>query len=277
MTRHLQKVRQPLGFSLSTAFLILAFFSLLLAPFGQIRAEQVSLAWDANTEPDLGGYKLYYGTASRAYAQVINVGQSTQVTVTNLSRGETYFFAVTAFNLQGAESDFSNEIDKTIVPQYRLTITKRGSGEGIIQGEGITCGADCDVWYEEGTQVALSANPAEDSEFVGWSGDDCSGVGECILTLNSDKNLTAGLVLIGSNVAQKNQNLKGQNLIADAGAGAERIRRSRGVQNEFNGLETPENASVYIIAKRKGLREKHSIPAQGSKQEAVLRFRQTGI
>lgn len=246
--------------------------------FGQAQAEQVSLAWDANAEPDLGGYKLYYGTASRAYSKVINVGQSTQVTVTNLSRGMTYFFAVTAFDLQGAESDFSNEIQKAIVPQYRLTITKRGSGGGIVQGAGINCGADCDGLYDEGTQVTLSVDPGEDSEFVGWSGDDCGGVGECTLTLNSDKMLTAGLVLIGSNVTRKNQNLKGQSSpLAKAGSRSGRYRRADGIRNEFNTEGASGSSSAYVIAKRKSLRDKNSPPAQGLRQETALRFRETGI
>jgi len=40
-------------------------------------SSQVTLAWDQNTEPDLAGYKLYYGNASGNYAQVIDVGKPT--------------------------------------------------------------------------------------------------------------------------------------------------------------------------------------------------------
>jgi len=38
--------------------------------------------------------------------------------------------------------------------------------------------------------------------------------------------------------------------------------------------EAPANSSVYVIAKRNGLRAKNSIFIQGVKQEAGLRFRQ---
>ena len=44
--------------------------------------------------------------------------------------------------------------------------------------------------------------------FVGWFGDDCSGVGECTITLNTDKILTAGLVANGNNVTKKNRNME---------------------------------------------------------------------
>jgi hypothetical protein len=35
--------------------------------------------------------------------------------VTSLEGGTTYFFAVTAYNSDGAESSFSNEVSKTIL------------------------------------------------------------------------------------------------------------------------------------------------------------------
>ncbi len=252
------------------------FFFLMLVLAGQARAEQVSLAWDANTEPDLGGYKLYYGTAAQAYSQVINVGKNTQVTVSNLTQGVTYFFAVTAYNLQGAESDYSNEINNTVLRQYRLTVTKRGSGDGIISGEGINCGADCDKWYDEGTPITLTANPGQGSVFVGWSGDDCSGVGECTITLNADKTLTAGLVLDGYNLTKKNRYMKGGTRLAGAVPQAEPIRRAGTMLNGSSTGEAPASSSVYVITKRNGLREKNSLLTQGTqglKQEAALRFR----
>ena len=204
---------------------------------------------------------------------MINVGKNTQVTVSNLSQGVTYFFAVTAYNLQGAESDYSNEIQNTVPRQYRLTVTKRGSGDGIISGEGINCGADCDQWYDEGTPITLTANPGQGSVFVGWSGDDCSGVGECTITLNTDKILTAGLVLNGNNVTKKNRNMKGGTRLAGVDPQAEPSRRAGTIQNGSSTGEAPAISSVYVIAKRNGLREKNSILTQGLNQEAVLRFR----
>jgi hypothetical protein len=268
-----QKVPQSLALSFPAFFLFVTFLFLLLALAGQARAEQVSLAWDANTEPDLGGYKLYYGTAAQAYSQMINVGKNTQVTVSNLSQGVTYFFAVTAYNLQGAESEYSNEIHNTVLRQYRLTVTKRGSGDGIISGEGINCGTDCDQWYDEGTPITLTANPGQGSAFVGWSGDDCRGVGDCTIILNTNKTLTAGLVLNGNNLTKKNKNMKEGTRLAGIDPQAEPGRGAGTIQNGLPTGEAPAISSVYVIAKRNGLREKNTILTQGLKPEAVLRFR----
>jgi len=70
------------------------------------------VSWDANTEPELAGYKLYYGTASRSYGIPIDIGNQTTYTVTGLGPG-TYYFAVTAYDTSGNETSFSNEGSKT--------------------------------------------------------------------------------------------------------------------------------------------------------------------
>jgi hypothetical protein len=76
-------------------------------------AGDVTLAWDANTEADLAGYKIYFGTASRSYGAPIVIGTQTTYTITGLASG-TYYFAVTAYNTAGLESSFSNEVSATI-------------------------------------------------------------------------------------------------------------------------------------------------------------------
>src|SRR5258705_9291259 len=92
-----------------------------------LRAANVTLAWDANPEPDVAGYELYYGTATGTYAQVVAVaGRNTaSVTVTNLVLG-TYFFAVTAVSSNGLSSLFSNEVSWTNRPaaprNLRITV-----------------------------------------------------------------------------------------------------------------------------------------------------------
>ncbi|RMD59947.1 PKD domain-containing protein, partial [Candidatus Parcubacteria bacterium] len=47
--------------------------------------------------------------------EVINDPATTSITLTNLTDGQTYYFAVTAFDLSGNESDFSNEVSATVV------------------------------------------------------------------------------------------------------------------------------------------------------------------
>ena len=74
---------------------------------------QATLTWDSASDPSVMGYKIYYGTASRTYQQVIDVGLSTTYAFSSLNSGTTYFFSVTAYN-SVAESCSSNEVTKTI-------------------------------------------------------------------------------------------------------------------------------------------------------------------
>src|SRR6185295_467721 len=76
-------------------------------------AFSVTLAWDRNPEPDIAGYILHSGTNSGHYVNAANVSNVTTNTVLGLTPGVTYYFAVTAYNTSGLESDFSNEISYT--------------------------------------------------------------------------------------------------------------------------------------------------------------------
>jgi hypothetical protein len=72
-----------------------------------------NLAWDASPDPNVAGYKLYYGTSSGNYSNTINVGKVTSYSVSGLAPG-TYYFAVSAYDASGNESSFSNEAIKTV-------------------------------------------------------------------------------------------------------------------------------------------------------------------
>jgi hypothetical protein len=95
----------------------LVFFSvLLLALLISVwaRAEQVTLAWDANTEPDLAGYRVHYGTASGSYTTSMDVHKVTTSSIGTLAAGQTYYFAVTAYDASGNESGYSNQVSYSV-------------------------------------------------------------------------------------------------------------------------------------------------------------------
>lgn len=90
-----------------------------------IFAAEVKLQWDANTESDLAGYKVYYGQTSRNYGIPIDVGNITNAIVTNLTEGMTYYFAATAYSDSGLESPYSIEVVYTIpVTEIILPMTE---------------------------------------------------------------------------------------------------------------------------------------------------------
>ena len=156
-------------------------------------AGQANLAWDPpDISTDVTGYMIHYGTASGTYSQAIDVGNTTSYTVSNLIDGQTYYFAVTAYNAVGYESVYSNEVSIAIAPaQYLLMISNPGPGQGTISGPGISCGDTCLAAYNAGTVVSLSAAAAPGSIFDGWSGGGCSGTGLCTVTMNANVTITA--------------------------------------------------------------------------------------
>jgi fibronectin type 3 domain-containing protein len=94
-------------FFLSSVLSLLVF--LLFFWIGSAHSAQITLAWDANTEPELAGYKIYYGLLSDQYSSSVDAGNRTSYTLSNLPDGKTYYFAATAYDRDGNESDFSNE------------------------------------------------------------------------------------------------------------------------------------------------------------------------
>lgn len=84
--------------------------ALSLGPGALVYSAQVALQWDANTDPTVTGYKVYYGTSTGNYPTHVDVGKTTTYTVSNLQDGATYYFATTDYNASGTESGFSNEV-----------------------------------------------------------------------------------------------------------------------------------------------------------------------
>jgi len=87
--------------------IILIVVMVFLAEFAY--AASVRISWNSNTESDLGGYIVYYGTSSRSYQDSFDVGLATRVDLTDLAAATPYFIAVTAYDISGNESDFSSE------------------------------------------------------------------------------------------------------------------------------------------------------------------------
>lgn len=67
-------------------------------------AATVSISWNANTESDLAGYRVHYGTAKGSYSNHINVGNTTSWQISNLAAGTNYYFTLTAYDTAGNES-----------------------------------------------------------------------------------------------------------------------------------------------------------------------------
>ena len=72
-------------------------------------AATVNLTWNSNQEPDLAGYKVYYGTSSREYPHVLDVGNANSCQL-EVPDDSPCYIALTAYDVADNESGYSEEI-----------------------------------------------------------------------------------------------------------------------------------------------------------------------
>jgi len=86
----------------------------------------------------------------------------------------------------------SRIISVNSIPQYQLTVTKNGTGNGMVTSNpsGISCGGTCGAPFSEGSIITLTPTVLGPNQFDGWSGD-CSGTGACAVTMDVAKSVTA--------------------------------------------------------------------------------------
>jgi len=137
---------------------------LALSPFSSL-AGNITLAWDPGIDPSVAGYNLYYGPSSRNYTNSVLAGSATTVTVSNLAAGFTYYFAATAYDTNGIESDYSSEVTGLVsAPNQPPTLNtlanvtiNENAGLQTVALSGIGSGAANES--QTLTVTAVSSNP----------------------------------------------------------------------------------------------------------------------
>jgi len=105
---------------MAKAIITILLFSILLLAASLAHGSVVRVGWIENSESDLAGYKVYYGTTSGSYVQPygqgLDVGPANSVEI-SLDDGTTYYFAITAYDLSNNESSYSSEVSINIPEQ----------------------------------------------------------------------------------------------------------------------------------------------------------------
>lgn len=111
---------------------LLVLLLLVLASTAAAQTATVTLAWNPSAGTNvIVNYRIYYGVVSQTYTNLgnVSVGTNLTATVTNLVRGNTYYFAATATDNNGLESAFSNEVAyRPATPPSPPTVLRAVSG-----------------------------------------------------------------------------------------------------------------------------------------------------
>ena len=122
------------------SFILLLIASLFIAVSAY--SLDITLTWDANSEPDLSHYIVYWGITRGDYTSNSgNIGLVTEYSVEIPDDGLIYYFAVTAVDDAGLESDFSNEV---VYKEEEDDELKDDEGsENNLAEEGAASNGDC--------------------------------------------------------------------------------------------------------------------------------------
>ena len=150
-------------------FRVLAICLVCLTTSVAAHAASLTVAWDRNSESDIAGYIVYWGTQSDVYSNTVNVGNTTTYQVDGLADATTYYFVVKAYNTSGQSSPPSADV------------SGQTSGSGGSGGGGCTtCGnlaTDLNgdsrtdlVWQNESSRqvVAWYLGGSQGNTFEDW-------------------------------------------------------------------------------------------------------------
>ena len=120
------------------AALFCIFFPIAAATF---QPSEITIAWDANTGEKLAGYAIYvknspdepFRLLDDLYLDELQDPANPMVTLTELEDDSTYYFAVTAFDEEGHESNYSREVCAQV---EGASITRCSSGDSRGGGGG---------------------------------------------------------------------------------------------------------------------------------------------
>lgn len=115
------------------------FLSTLLVVMGLAASPVKALAGDAKLTwqgvSGAAGYRVSYGVASGKYTKTLDVGSKTSTTVTGLTDGTRYYFALRAYN-GSLTSGYSNEISTVVGALVAAYGFDEGSGTTVSDSSG---------------------------------------------------------------------------------------------------------------------------------------------
>ena len=150
-----------------------------------------------NLVTSMVGSVIYEAVAMRAKTHTPGTGylerSEIQIGSTNTASVAVAEKSIATATTAIVNGSFSGSIDWAVVavemkPKLNLTLNTTGSGSVTLNSPGGT--------YNSGTVVTLTATPVTGFQFSGWSGDLTGSANPTIITMNSNKTVTAAFTLL---------------------------------------------------------------------------------
>jgi len=173
--------------------------------------ERIVIEWQAETYTDAGTtlpsnfevILLKNGDIRVDYKSfgAVNAKDSGSGISNNDGPNNPHFLSITSayfpvYQLAGNSYGFTTSIST-------LQVTFAGTGNGTVTSspEGIACNTNCTATFPTGEQITLTPKGDQYSSFIGWSNTDCTGTGNCVMTLNTDSSVSATFNIEASRIS----------------------------------------------------------------------------
>jgi len=120
----------------------------------------ISISWDKNTEEDLLGYRVYWGTKEGEYKNIEDVGMSTSYTLKGLTSSTTYYFKVLAYDRASNESLLSSSLEE----KTSAIVTSTASTDSDTQDDTKSSPKEENKGVVESAQAASPENVNKDEQ-----------------------------------------------------------------------------------------------------------------
>lgn len=101
-------------------------------------AYSITLAWDRNPEPEVAGYRVYYGERRGEHRNVVDARDEIQVKIEGLVEGHKYYFVAKAYTADDLESLPSNEVaygkGLPVAVEDHLAVEQGGETRVLLSG-----------------------------------------------------------------------------------------------------------------------------------------------
>jgi hypothetical protein len=270
---------------MSSSLVVRFFFAwcILFLCSSQTEAGTITLAWNPNPDPTVAGYKLHFGATSHSYPWTTDAGTSSQATIGGLVPGALYYFAISAYNSQGVDGPFSEELivrihlPPVILVQPSSQVTQAGA-DVIILVDTLGTPPITFQWFNGSTPIDGGTNSVLKISDVS----DANAGNYTVVVNSSGGKVTSQIATIS--VIDPPPNFKGSDggpeIVLGAGVGAvtpEMVAKPRrpvsfaSAAGTYNGLfyQTDSRGLPAITLQTAGLLSKCVVDAQGNYSGAV--------